>query len=168
MQSEGIAIALFRAIRSALSGGPYYVRLRRERLIVRNASTGAVFDDLPLIALSGEPKRRVLTVGRAARAASTSCVNPFQHPRILIADFLVAEVLLRYAFHAVSPGGWLQPSPLVVCHVLEPLDGGLSQIESRALMELMAGAGARDTVLWEGRELTDLELRSGAYRPTTP
>jgi rod shape-determining protein MreB len=133
-------------------------------LVVRNASSGAVFDEVPIVTVSSGPKRRVLGVGSAARAASSNCVNPFQHPRILIADFLAAEALLKYAFHAVTPRTWVQPSPIAVCHVVEPLAGGLSQIESRALMEMMEGAGARSAFLWEGRELTDVELLSGAYR----
>lgn len=144
------------------------MRLRRDRLSVRNASTGALFDDEPLIALSDEPRPRVLAIGTAARAAGARCVNPFQHPRILIADFLVAEVLLKYAYRAVSPHGWLVPSPVAVGHVLERLDGGLSQIERRALMELLEGAGARSAFLWEGRELTDAELHAGAYRTAVP
>lgn len=112
-----------------------------------------------------ERRPRVIAVGAAARTAAAVPANPFQHPRILIADFLLAEALLRYAFHAVSPRSWiLQPSPVAVCHVVEPLVGGLAQIECRALMEMMEGAGARSTFVWEGRELTDQELRSGAYR----
>ena len=157
-------IAPIKLVRAALSGGPYYVRLRRDRLVVRNASTGARFDDKPIVVLSNGPKRRVVGVGAAATAASSTSINPFQHPRILIADFLVAEALLKYAFHAISPRSWVQPSPIAVCHVVEPLEGGLSQIEARALMEMMEGAGARQSFLWEGRELSDAELRSGAYR----
>lgn len=156
---------LLSSIRAALSGGPYYVRLRRNRLVVRNASTGAVFDDEPLVALSSERRPRVIALGAAARTASTVAVNPFQHPRILIADFLLAEALLRHAFRAVSPRSWIRPSPIAVCHVVESLEGGLTQIECRALMEMMEGAGAQNAFLWEGRELTDQELRSGAYRP---
>lgn len=131
---------------------------------MRNVSTGAVFDDEPLVALSTERKPRVIAVGAAARTASAVPANPFQHPRILVADFLLAEALLRHAFQAVSPRSWIRPSPIAVCHVVEPLKGGLSQIECRALMELMEGAGARSAFLWDGRDLTDQELLSGAYR----
>ena len=155
---------MLKMVRAALSGGPYYVRLRRRRLSVRNASTGAIFDDEPLVALSEEPDPRILAIGAAARSAGGRCCHPFEHPRILIADFQVAEVLLKYAFANVSSRSWLRPSPIAVCHVLEPLEGGLSQIEHRALMEMLAGAGARATFFWEGRELTDAELQAGVYR----
>lgn len=164
---EDITIALLKHIRAVLSGGPYYIRLRRDRLVVRNASSGAVFDEEPLIAVTAEPKPRVPGVGSSARMAPVALTNPFQHPRIIIADFRLAETVFAHAFRSVSPRGWLQPSPIAVCHVLEPLEGGLSQIECRALRECMHGAGARAAYFWEGRELTDAELRSGAYLTAT-
>jgi actin-like ATPase involved in cell morphogenesis len=85
------------------------------------------------------------------------------HTKIPTVPFLVAEALMKHAFIAVASRSLIQPSPIVVCHVLEPLEGGLSQIEQRALLEMMSGAGARETFFWEGRELTDPELLSGAY-----
>lgn len=118
----------------------------------------------PITSGRSERRPRVIAVGAAPRTAAAVPANSFQHPRILAADFLLAEALLRHAFHAVSPRSWIQPSPVAVCHVVEPLEGGLAQIECRALMEMMEGAGARSAFLWEGRELTDQELRSGAYR----
>jgi len=133
-------------------------------LVVRSASSGACFDDEPVVVLSNEPKPRILGIGAAASAASGTRINPFKHPRILISDFRVAEVLLMHAFKSVCPRSWLRPHPIAVCHVVEPLEGGLSEIEVRALMEMIEGAGARETFLWEGRDLTDAELLAGAYR----
>jgi rod shape-determining protein MreB and related proteins len=157
---------LFKYIRAALSGGPFYVRLRRSRLVVRNASTGAVFDDEPLISLTSDAKPRIVAIGATARASAFTPTNPFEHPRVFIADFLLAEVVLKHAFHEVASRSWISPNPIVVCHVLEPLEGGLSSIEHRALLELMHGAGARAVFFWSGRELTDEDLRSGTYRVT--
>ena len=40
---------------------------------------------------------------------------------------------------------------------------GLADVERRVLFELAEGAGARKAYVWEGRELTDDELRQGKY-----
>ena len=119
-------MALYKLLRASLSGGPYDIRLRRNRLIVRNASTGKEFNDEPLLALSDAPRPKILAVGAASRGIGTRCINPFVHPRIVLADFPAAQALLRYAFHAVSPHRWIPPSPIAVFHVLESLEGGLS------------------------------------------
>ena len=41
---------------------------------------------------------------------------------------------------------------------MEMIDGGLSQVEERAFIELATGAGARKVVLWIGHELSDQEV----------
>ena len=48
-------------------------------------------------------------------------------------------------------------------HPLEKTEGGLTQIEVRALQELAAGAGAIEAHVWQGRELMDYELESRKF-----
>jgi rod shape-determining protein MreB len=166
IQTEGVAvISVFKFIRSQVAGGLFYVKLRRIRLHVRNVAKGTTYDDEPLIALTRDAKPRVAAIGASARSSGLPTVNPFEHPRILVADFRLAELIMSHAFQSVSPVTWLRPAPVVVCHVLEPLAGGLSQIELRALHELLNSAGAREVHFWEGGELSDEELRTGVYRP---
>jgi hypothetical protein len=57
---------LFKSVVAALSGGPYYVRLDRSRLTIRDAARGGYFDDEPLIALTETDPVRVKVVGSAA------------------------------------------------------------------------------------------------------
>jgi len=140
------------------------VKLSRSRVSVKDVASGNFYDDEPLVAISqGEPPL-IEAIGTSARSASSVTVNPFSHPRVFVEDFLVAEKVLAHAFLIVSGNKPFRVSPIVVAHVVEKLDGGLTQIEYRVLHELFDNVGARKTYFWEGHELTDDELRAGAYR----
>jgi len=146
-----------------MSGGPFYVRISKQRLTVRDASGDGYFDDVPLVGLSETDPPKIEAVGASATALKRS-VNPFSHPRVLVSDYLIAERLLQYAFKIVSKISWIRAAPIAVMHVTENLEGGLTDIERRVLRELAEGAGARRVYIWEGRELTDEELRSGVHQ----
>jgi rod shape-determining protein MreB and related proteins len=159
--------SLFKVLGALLSGGPYYVRLRRNRIHIRDAKGQRQFEDEPLVALTDEDPPRIEAIGVAARRSKRRIVNPFSHPRVIVDDYAVAEKLLQHAFKMVSPRTLIRASPIAVMHWLDELEGGLTPIERRVLHELGEGAGARRVYVWEGRELTNEELRSGAYRAAT-
>lgn len=155
-------LKILQSLSARLSGGPYYVRKSRQRLKVRDASSDRFFDDEPLVGLSESDPPKIEAIGANARALKRF-TNPFAHPRVLVSNYAVAEKLLQHAFRLVSKGFWLRAAPVAVMHVTEDLEGGLTDVERRALRDLAAGAGARMAYVWEGRELTNEELRSGAY-----
>lgn len=134
---------------------------------VRDVTSGQEWKEVPEVAvkMGGEPT--VVAVGsKAAKAAllepdKVRLPNGFDHPRTMIADFTVAEKVLQHAVRSVFEGRFLRPAPILVMHPLERLEGGLTGVEERALLELGAGAGARKTHIWVGRELTDSEIRDG-------
>lgn len=159
-------MALLKYLRASLSGGPYYVRIRRDRLTIRDVRGGGYFDDEPLVALTQDDPPKIEAIGAIARTTSSITINPFDHPRVFVADFLVAERVLNHAFRVVAGGRPFRVAPIAVVHVTEDLEGGLSPIETRAIHELFDNVGARKTYFWDGRELTDDELRSGVYRNT--
>lgn len=158
-------------LRALFSGGPLYVRLRRDRLSVRDVSSGREFEDEPLLAIGREAPRQIHAVGgRDARLAigtqpGLELVNGFDHPRLLIADFSCAERVLQYAFAHVLGRGLFQPAPLVVMHPLEKLEGGLTPVEKRAFRELALGAGARKAAIITGPELDDEGVRAVFLSP---
>jgi rod shape-determining protein MreB len=155
---------LLQLFQKLLSGGPYYVRMRPQLLSVRDVSTKKAIEDVPLMAISKGRHQKVLAIGATAAAdASTSgaefnLINGFTHPRSIISDFTVAEKTLQHYFRLLSGNNILKPSPVVVMHPLEKTEGGLTQIEIRALLELARGAGAREAYIWTGRELMDNEF----------
>lgn len=105
----------------------------------------------------------MLAVGARARSIPGTHVNPFDHPRLLVHDFAVAEFIVRHAFAQLSQRKYFRPTPVVVVHVTEPLEGGLTEIERRVLREIMEGAGARKVYIWESHELSDSELQQGVH-----
>lgn len=134
------------------------MRLNRDRVSVRNVATGDVVEIAPILGLDSSDT--ILSVGDPVDPAAVRVLMPFQHPRILIEDFVGAEKVVQYAIRTLYGKGLIRPSPIVVVHPDIELDGGLTQIEARALLELAEGAGARRAYLHYGRDLTDQEVAS--------
>jgi rod shape-determining protein MreB and related proteins len=141
-----------------------YVTLQPDTLSVRDVSSGRNVTEPPFAAISREPKKRLLGVGEAARVAAATqpadLVNPFKHPRSLLSDFTVAEVIIKGFVKKLFDGRLFVGSPIVVLHPRVNPEGGFTQIEIRALRELAIGAGASKAFVWHGRDLTDDELLS--------
>ncbi len=134
---------------------------------MRDAGTGRTLRWPAAIALDA-PGKIISAVGAEAKLQPSAQVHwPFDHPRIVIADFQLAEKLLQAAFRELFPKSFLRPSPVVVIQSLDEWDAGLSQIERRALLELCYGAGAREAFLWHGTPPSDLALRSGEFKRST-
>lgn len=156
-------------IQRLLSDGPFYVRIRRQWLSVRDVRAKRTVEDTPLVAVSDGERRGVLAVGASAAVEAAKLeskyrlINAFDHPRLILSDFVIAEAALRYFFRKLVRNSLLRSSPVVVVHVLETLDGGLTQIEVRASQELALAAGAREAYVWTGRELTDREFETRKF-----
>jgi rod shape-determining protein MreB and related proteins len=147
-----------------------YVQLSPQRLSVRDPARGRGIAEVPELAIEVPPDgkaRRVLAVGQQARGLasmpSTIIVNPFTHPRSLVSDFTCAEQVLKAFVKKVVGRAWLQPQPLIVMHPLGEHEGGLTQIELRAIRELGLGAGGARVLIWLGPELSDEELQSRQF-----
>jgi rod shape-determining protein MreB len=83
---------------------------------------------------------------------------PFSSKCLIVADFIPAEKLLKKTLGKLLGKGWFKPSPRVLIHPLEMVEGGLSPVEERILMELAIGAGARNAKVWVGDELLDQQV----------
>lgn len=102
-------------------------------------------------------KKVVTAIGNKAELLSksnTEIVNPFSHPRSLVADFQVAEKILQHVFSLLHKGSYISPSPDVIFHPMEKIEGGLTLIEMRAFREMFLGSGAFDTYIHTGVPLT--------------
>jgi len=92
-----------------------------------------------------------------APAVTVTADAPFTTRRLLVGQFAAAERSLKRGLTELFAGSWFSPSPVVVIQPMEMIEGGLSEIEDRALRELVMGAGARKVVIWIGHELSDFE-----------
>lgn len=149
-----------------------YVQFSPQRLAVRDPVKQISISEVPEVAIRKTPGKKacVAAVGSAARLAGaeqhTGVHNPFAHPRSLISDFTVAELLLKAFMRRLRGDAILVPSPVVVMHPLGEHVGGLTQVELRAMRELGLGAGASHVRLWEGPDLTDEQIIRGQFPST--
>ena len=127
-----------------------YVETSATRLYVKNLTTGAIFDEQPLMAMSAS--NDIIVIGNQSIKLSTDTtvrlINPFDHPRLPIANFAQAEKVLHYAILQVMNRTILMPSPKIILRPLHNLAGGLADLEIRALRELCHGAGALDSIIY--------------------
>lgn len=65
----------------------------------------------------------------------------FASPRMLIADFTMAQHQLKAAVKSLRRGAFA-PSPQILIHPMEQIEGGVTQVEYRVFVELALGAGA--------------------------
>jgi rod shape-determining protein MreB and related proteins len=147
----------------SLLGTTLYVQISAERLTVRNPKTGEAFSEIPEIAIARSPKAKLIAFGAQARLAAepgVEILNPFNHPRTLMGDFIAGEQLVKAAIAQVQKTSFLAAAPRVVMHPLGDPAGGFTQVEARAFHEMALGAGAREVVVWAGRALTDQEVLS--------
>ena len=136
----------------------------RERLIsVKVFTENRKFEDAPYIAIEAVGGKTIIRdIGIKAKdltGPNIKVINPFSHPRTLVSNFTYAEKIIQHAIqslHGFKLG--LRPSPRIVMHQLEKIEGGLTDIEERVLRELAAGAGAREVLIHTGEIInTSLE-----------
>ena len=142
---------------SLFSGGPYYLRLNRERIAIRNLANGNTFEFRTVMGI--DESNKIASIGDPVSPAAARTVNPFDHPRGLVHDFTVAEKLCEYAFQQAAGMALIRPSPVVVMHPDLQLDGGLTVIEARVLREMAAGGGAHKVFIHYGDVLPDEYVR---------
>ena len=145
-----------------------YIRLSPTRVNLHLCGSDVHVEEVPEMAVQQPPggKLTLLAVGQQARSAAAQAsdarlINPLAHPRSLISDFTLAEQLLRALVRQVMGRGLFQPAPAVVMHPLGEYEGGLTQVEIRALRELALGMGASTVRVWQGPDLSDEQIRSG-------
>lgn len=87
-----------------------------------------------------------------------SATKPFTTNRLLVGEFMAAEALLKNAIEKTYKTTWLSPSPIVIIQPMIMTEGGLSEVEERTLREVAIGSGARQVVVWVGKELSNEEV----------
>jgi rod shape-determining protein MreB len=122
---------------------------------MRDVSSGKTFETAARIGLDGEA--RIVSIGDMT-GTEARVIHPFDHPRVVIADFMVASKLLQYGMQQLSRMKWISPAPILIIQPDMELEGGLSELETRALLELGESAGARKSVAHYGGVLSDEDV----------
>lgn len=125
---------------------PVYIRMYSDKVVITRLDTGR-------------------TISRTAK-------EKFSSSRLVIANFGFAEDAVLATLKELNGTPLLSPALRVVIQQMEKLEGGLSQIEKRALLDLAEHmGGAMVTVLEHGTELTTAQAlevlkNSKGYRET--
>jgi rod shape-determining protein MreB len=147
---------------ASIFGSVLYAQLSSARLTIRNVKTGETVSEPPEVAITRGAKPTIMGMGNLARMCGRTepvdIINPFAHPRTLIGDFTVGEQVLKAFVTRMKGSSLFAPAPFIVLHPLGEHEGGLTQVEIRALHELALSAGAREVTIWQGRALTDEEI----------
>ena len=143
-----------------------YLRIRRHWLSVRaipQRGNPVQIAGMARVALHQSDGGKATLIGEEAAHISASSeisvYDAFCHPRVLIGSFDAAEIVvrefLRRAYGDKKP--W-QKFRMVI-HPQDDLEGGLTDIEERALQELGLRLGAGNIAIHQGQaELSDSEL----------
>lgn len=133
-----------------------YIQVWEDRVQIRNLQTGETITDEPLLALTrGQTNLNTIhAFGYPAKSfaykADVEVVNPFSHPRLLVANFQQAERVIKILVTKLCRKKLFSPSPRIVFQPMEKLEGGITDIEMRVYRELCLGAGAREVVIYLG------------------
>ena len=135
-----------------------------------HAESGEILEEPPVVAFeTHNGQHKILAIGREALVykdrSDVTLANGFDHPRTLIADFIMAETALKHFMSRLpKPKAMrLRLPPVLVLHPLEKQEGGYTPIEMRAFRELGIGAGAWRVYIWTGRPLTREEIRDRRF-----
>lgn len=133
----------------------FYVQVWSDRIRVVNVRTQEVFDEKPLLAINtnSKGKKIVKAIGDEAltlRGDEKIIIeNPFNHPRILFANFVNGEKLLQAIMQKLQKKRIIKLSAAIVIQPMEKLEGGLTMIEKRSYEELALSVGAREVYIHE-------------------
>ncbi|MDD1779822.1 rod shape-determining protein [Enterovibrio sp. ZSDZ35] len=145
-------------------GNTLYIQMWSDRLRVFDGKTGKVFDEKPQIAWRfGERKQKqILAFGNGAEkfrnVNAVTISNPFSHPRSIISDYKAIQPLLRHAIAQVVKTGVLMPRIQVILHPMEKVEGGITEVEKKALCEMAYHAGVKSAFVYWGETLEEAQL----------
>ena len=96
----------------------------------------------------------IIPVSDESSTKIISSPQPFSTSRLLVGEFALAEHYLTSGVKDVLPKKMIKPSPAILIHPVEMIEGGLSEVEIKVLREISLGAGAHKVVVWDGETLT--------------
>ena len=136
-----------------------YIQFSDKRIKVSSPQIDQPYETTPFVAVESANNKKIISaIGRDAEAlqgkSNIVVVNPFAHPRIVIGDFTIGEKLLQYSLRSMLKSRWFVPVIIGIIHPERKLEGGLTQIEHRALRELCLSAGCRQSAVHDGPPLS--------------
>jgi hypothetical protein len=145
---------MFAWLRSLVSAAAI-IELHSSCILVRDISGGATFEFEPILSIDGS--QRVVSVGRPIPASAVRTFAPFANPSSLAKELHIAKLILAFAYSKLGSVAWLKPAPRIVLLIKGDSASGAQLIADDALAQLSTSAGARTTVIYRGRPLSNDE-----------
>ena len=145
---------MFAWLRSLISAAAV-VELHSSRVRVRDISNRKDFAFEPLLSIDAH--QRVVSVGRPIHASAVKTYAPFANPAAYADDPRIAELILTFAYSKLGASAWLKPAPRIVLSVVADDTNGARRLSDDVLVALSTTAGARATVIYRGRAISDVE-----------
>ena len=138
-----------------------YIEISDKYIKVINLKTGTLYEERPLIVIGHNSKgeKTIIAIGNEA-SSYPDAINPFSHPRVIIDNHEMAELILEHAFKKVARRK-IFFAPIGIIKVMRKFDTPLSHIEKVALCELSRNAGARETIILDE---VNLDIHSVEYK----
>lgn len=89
---------------------------------------------------------------------------PFSSDRLVVGNYTIATEVLSKGLKELKSTKFGVLAPIIVMHPKHLCEGGLSQIEHRAISEVARAAGAKKVHVWEGDNLSREQLLKGEYK----
>jgi hypothetical protein len=133
-----------------------YIQIDKGWSSVTNLDTGDEVTSATIVAVprrKGEKPRLVNTSGLEAatieeKQGRIKLADGFGHERVLVGDFLAAEVALRTITRHVLPNRWKRVGGVLI-HIRRELRGGYTEIELRAVRDLVSLIGPKQFYFYE-------------------
>lgn len=153
-----------------LGNSTIYVKFSSTSIYVQHVENKTVIEEKPLAAIQKvHNKEKITAVGsdalkvQAEDSQNTHIQNVFEkHPRAVLSNFELAAAAISYFVQKILPKNTLL-RPVIILHPTEKLDGGISQLELKALTELGIQIGARKVYVWQGHTLTTRQLLDSLF-----
>lgn len=133
-------------MRSLDTGG--YIKCRSEFLVDDEGEVAKIYV---------ESSNVDIPEGRASNEA-TQKVSPFGHPRVVMDQYRLAESFIKYLFDEIR-SSWRTGAKRVFFELSYEPEGGISEIEKRALRDSLEHAGGRlVTLLRPSASVSDQDI----------
>ena len=137
--------------------GVLYIQIWENNIKVTNVATDEVFDELTTVSYQCAANGKMVNIkcGNNALVNSgpeTKTMNPFSHPRTLLANTTVIHRFFKYLFKKYKKS--FIYSPIVVIHLMEKVEGDLLDMEKYTLNFVGTKAGASSIFPYVGDKFT--------------
>ncbi|CAA6811544.1 MAG: Unknown protein [uncultured Sulfurovum sp.] len=127
------------------------IQILENRIKIYDEYQSEIFDDVPNIAIDTKSngEKYIVEVGKNAifyQTKNQSVIKPFSNPRILIDDYEVATLIIRFAIEKGLKQKKLF-SPTIIVDIKRQFETDITLVERQVVIDVMHNAGAKEVII---------------------